>query len=45
MAGIGPMVLPCGGGLMEQPALALEAFECFDRWLEEKRQDAAPDGC
>lgn len=40
MGGIGPMVLPRGGGFMDQPALAIEAFEAFDRWLEEKRRDA-----
>lgn len=43
MGGIGPMVLPCSGGLMEQPALAVEAFESFDRWLEERRQDESQD--
>lgn len=40
LGGIGPMVLPRSGGLMEQPALAIEAFALFDRWLEEGRCDA-----
>jgi len=38
-AGLGPMLLPVAGGLLDQPALAIEAFELFDHWLEELRRD------
>jgi hypothetical protein len=39
--GAGPAILPRSGGLLDQPALAVEAFEMFDRWLEEGRNRAA----
>lgn len=35
MAGLGPMVLPRGGGFADQPALAMEAFALFDLWMNE----------
>lgn len=38
MQGMGSQVLPRGGGYLDQPALAMEAFELFDRWLQEERQ-------
>lgn len=38
-AGPGAMVLPVSGGFLEQPALAIEAFEMFDVWLAERRSD------
>jgi len=40
MQGLGPQVLPRGGGYLDQPAMAMEAFELFDRWLEEGRSGA-----
>jgi hypothetical protein len=40
MQGSGAQVLPRGGGYCDQPALAMEAFELFDRWLEEGRRGA-----
>ena len=40
MGGMGPMVMPRAGGYADQPALAMEAFALFDRWLGEGRGDA-----
>lgn len=39
MGGIGPMILPRGGGFVDQPALAMEAFAMFDLWVQEGRRD------
>lgn len=41
MGGIGPMVMPSGGGYLDQPALAMEAFALFDNWLTEGRDGNA----
>jgi hypothetical protein len=43
MAGIGPMMLPRGGGYCDQPALAVEAFALFDQWLAEGQRDGRQD--
>jgi hypothetical protein len=43
MAGPGAAVFPRAGGYCDQPALAMEAFALFDRWLEEGRADAHSD--
>ena len=39
MGALGPLVMPRGGGYADQPALAMEAFALFDRWLGEGRSD------
>lgn len=38
-SGLGPAMMPRSGGLLDQPALMIEAFEMFDLWLEETRRD------
>jgi hypothetical protein len=43
IGGIGPMVLVRAGGFGDQPALAIEAFQLFDRWLEEMRGNEVKD--
>lgn len=35
--GRGPVILLRGGGYCDQPALAMEAFEMFDKWAQEGR--------
>lgn len=39
MAGIGPAIMPRGGGYCDQPALAMEAFALFENWLGEGQTD------
>ncbi len=41
MGGMGPAVMPTGGGYLDQPALAMEAIALFDHWLSEGKSDAA----
>ena len=40
MAGVGPAIMPRGGGYCDQPALAMEAFALFEMWLTEGQGDA-----
>lgn len=39
--GRGPMIMLRGGGYLDQPALAMEAFAMFDNWASEARGDEA----
>lgn len=36
--GFGVQLMPMGGGYCQQPALAMDAFEMFDRWFAESKK-------
>lgn len=44
MGAAGPPLLPRTGGYAEQPALAMDAFALFDRWLAERQGHDAGQG-
>lgn len=42
--GLGAAVLPYAGGYCDQPALAMDAFVMFDRWLAERKARDGAEG-
>lgn len=44
LGGTGTLLLPRAGGYADQPALAMDAFALFDKWLAERQANGAGQG-